>query len=134
MAGKSDYLENKILNYIFNAGAFTAPTNVYIALFTVAPNDAGSGGTEVTGGSYARSGKACTTSEFATTTTGVITNVNNILFAQATAAWGTIVAFAIYDASSAGNMLYWNTLTPPKVVAINDTVTIAAGQLQIEED
>lgn len=134
MAGKSDYLENKILNYIFNGGAFTAPTNVYVALFTVAPNDAGSGGTEVTGGSYARSGVACNTSEFATTTTGVITNLNDILFAQATAAWGTVVAFALYDAVSGGNMLYWNTLTPPKVVAINDTVTVAAGQLQIEED
>jgi len=134
MAGKSDWLENKILNYIFNAGSFTPPTNVYVALFTVAPNDAGSGGTEVSGGSYGRAAVACNTTQFPTTTTGIITNANDITFAQASAAWGTIVAFALYDASSSGNMLYWNSITPPKPVAINDTVTIAAGQLQIEED
>jgi len=133
MAGKSDYLENKILNYIFNGGTFTAPSNVYIALFTVAPTDAGTGGTEVATGSYARASQACNTGNFATTTTGVITNVNDITFPQATASWGSIVAWGIYDASTSGNLLYWNTMTP-KTVAINDTVTVVAGQLTITED
>lgn len=134
MAGKSDYLENKILNYIFNGGSFSAPANVYIALFTVAPTDAAGSGTEVTGGSYGRAAVACNTGEFPTTTTGVITNANDITFAQASAAWGTIVAFAIMDASSGGNKLYWNTISPPKPIAINDTLVISAGQLEITED
>lgn len=133
MAGKSNYLENKILNYIFNGGSFTAPTNVYIALYTVAPTDAG-GGTEVSGGSYARAAIACNTSEFPTTTTGIITNANDIAYPQASANWGSIVAFAIMDASSGGNQLYWNNITPPKPVNINDFLVIAAGQLEIEED
>ncbi|HEY9245638.1 MAG TPA: hypothetical protein VIO11_02215, partial [Candidatus Methanoperedens sp.] len=53
MAGMSDYLENKLIDHIFRARSFTAPTQLWVGLLTAAPSDAG-GGTEVSGGSYAR--------------------------------------------------------------------------------
>lgn len=53
MSSFTDYLENAALNHIFRNVAMTSPGAVYIALFTVAPTDAG-GGTEVTGSGYAR--------------------------------------------------------------------------------
>lgn len=133
MAGKSDYLENKILNYIFNGGSFSAPATVYLGLFTSAPTDAG-GGTEVSGGSYARVAKTCNTTNFPTTTNGVITNDTLITFAQATASWGTIVAFGIFDALSGGNLLYWGNVSPAKTVANGDTMSVAIGSLTISED
>jgi hypothetical protein len=55
MAGNlSDYLENKLLDHFLATAAYTAPSNVYVALMTVAEDDTGTAGTEVTGGSYAR--------------------------------------------------------------------------------
>ena len=53
MAALSDYLENKVIDFLLRAQAFTAPVTTYVALLTAAPSDTG-GGTEVTGGSYAR--------------------------------------------------------------------------------
>ena len=46
MSAMSDYLENALINHIFRNTDFTRPANIYVALFTAAPNDAG-GGTEV---------------------------------------------------------------------------------------
>jgi len=53
MAGKSDYLENTILDLVYGGVAYTPPAILYVALFSVAPTDAG-GGTELSGGGYAR--------------------------------------------------------------------------------
>ena len=53
MAAMSDYLEGEIRKHIFRTGSFTKPTVLAVALFTAAPSDSG-GGTEVSGGGYAR--------------------------------------------------------------------------------
>src|SRR5437899_12882996 len=76
MAGMSDFLENALVDWFFraqalgvtgaSAGAASGPTTLYYALFTAAPNDAG-GGTEVTGGSYARVSVATSLTAFAGT-------------------------------------------------------------------
>ena len=64
---------------------------VYVALFTAAPSDAG-GGTEVTGGSYAR--ELAGLSE-ATGSGGTTSNAAEIAFTQATASWGTVTHIAL---------------------------------------
>jgi hypothetical protein len=53
MAEFTDYLENKIIDHMLRNQAYTPPSTVYVALFTTATGDDGSG-TEVSGGSYAR--------------------------------------------------------------------------------
>src|SRR5262245_10711430 len=52
-AQASDYLENLVIDHLFRTRTWTKPAALYVALFTAAPTDAG-GGTEVTGGGYAR--------------------------------------------------------------------------------
>jgi len=52
MAGKSDYLENKVLDHVLRNTSYTPPATVYLGLFTANPTDAG-GGTEVSGNAYA---------------------------------------------------------------------------------
>ncbi len=52
-AALSDYLENKVIDDFLRATAYSPPATVYVALLTAAPNDTG-GGTEVSGGNYAR--------------------------------------------------------------------------------
>jgi hypothetical protein len=130
MAGSmTNYLELEVLDHVFGKGAYTAPTP-YLALFTVAPSDAG-GGTEVSGGSYARQAIA---SNMAVASSGAITNSGAISFPTATASWGTVVAFGVMDASTAGNMLWWGDLTASKAVGSGDTLSFAAGDLDFTLD
>jgi len=124
----SDYYENKILDHMLRAQAFTPPATVYVALYTTAPTDAG-GGTEVSGGSYAR--QAVT---FSAASDGSITNSADITFPQATADWGTIVAVGLFDASTAGNLLWYGNLTTSKTVNSGDIFKISAGNLTVSLD
>ena len=39
MAGFSDYLEDKVLDHVFGGNAYSAPSTLYVALYTVAPTD-----------------------------------------------------------------------------------------------
>ena len=41
MAGFSDYLENKVVGHVFGGSAYTAPSTLYVALYTSAPSDTG---------------------------------------------------------------------------------------------
>lgn len=130
MAGKSDYLEVKVLDYVLRNVAYTAPTTVYVALYTVAPSDSG-GGTEVSGNAYAR--QAATFSA-AVSGAGTCSSSGDILFPVATPSnWGTIVAFGIFDAVTTGNLLYWNTMTNVTINA-NDQLKVASGNLVVTED
>lgn len=132
MAGKSDYMENKVLD-IIGGTAFSAPTDIYVALYTAAPTDAG-GGTEVSGGSYARKQVTNNSTNWPAASGGAKSNGTDIVFATPTANWGTIVAFALFDAV-AGNMLYWGLVTPNKTVNNGDPAPkFAAGDLDLTED
>lgn len=127
MAGSfSDYLEDKLLKHVFTNTAYTSPTSLYVALYTAAPSDTG-GGTEVSGGSYAR--KAASFSVSGTTT--LATNSSAIEFDAATASWGTIVAIGIFDASTSGNFLAWADLTTNKTIDTGDILRIPSGDLDI---
>ncbi|MCX7016453.1 MAG: hypothetical protein NTW86_28500 [Candidatus Sumerlaeota bacterium] len=132
---KSDYLEAKVLDHILGGGDFARPATVYGALFTTAPTDAG-GGVEVSGGSYARVGMTNNATNFpaASGTTTIKQNGTAITFPRATASWGTVAAWALFDAATAGNLLFWGTLTTPKAVAIDDTPSFGPGALTITED
>jgi hypothetical protein len=134
MAGsKSDYLENEVLDHVLGGGDYTRPGTVYIALFTAAPTDAG-GGTEVTGGSYARVAVTNNATNWPAASSGSKSNGVAFTFTQATANWGTVVAFGIFDAASSGNLLYWGDLTASKSVEIGDTAEFAIGGITITED
>lgn len=127
MAGNlSDYLENKVLDHFLGTTAYTMPATVYIALYTAAPNDAG-GGTEATGGSYARQ-----TATFSAASGGATSNDTNIDFASMPAA--TIVAIGVHDAITSGNLLVWGTLSSNKALDAGDTLRIATGDLDISID
>lgn len=53
MGMMTDYVENKIVDWMFRGQTFTPPASLYVGLLTAAPSDSAAG-TEVTGGSYAR--------------------------------------------------------------------------------
>lgn len=120
----SDYLETKVLDHVFAGTAYTAPSTLYVALFTAAPSDSG-GGTEVSGGGYARQTIAFTTSGDTTSNNAAIE------FPTATANYGTVTHVGIYDASSAGNLMAWAALTSSKTIETGDVFRIPSGDLDI---
>lgn len=122
-----------VLDHVLGKSAYTMPTNWYAGLMTVAPNDTGTGFTEVTGGSYARVTVAAAGWNAATAGEPTVgDNVGAITFPAATADWGTVVAVGLWDASTAGNMRIWATVSPGKVVSNGDTVSIAAGAFDVK--
>ncbi len=126
MAGFSDYLEDKVLDHVFGGVAYTQPTK-HVALYTVAPTDTG-GGTEVTGGAYARQTSTFNVSGTSPTTA---TNAAAVEYPTATADYGTVVAVGIFDALSSGNLLAYANLTASKVVSTGDVFRFNAGDLDI---
>jgi hypothetical protein len=124
MSSFSDYLENKVLGHVFGGAAYSAPSTLYLALYTVAPTDTG-GGTEVSGGSYVRQSCAFTVSG------NLATNTSAVEWPTATGSWGTIVAVGVFDASTSGNLLAYGNLATSKTIASGDVLRIPAGDLDI---
>ncbi len=120
----SNYLENALINATLRATTFTSPTTVYVSLHSADPTDAG--GSEISGGSYAR--KAVT---FGAPSNGTSTNSADVTFDQATASWGTITHIGIQDALTSGNLLYHTPLTTSKTIDTDDVFRIASGQLSV---
>ena len=145
MAALTDYAENKLIDAIFRAEALGAPATLYFALYTSATDDAG-GGTEVTGGSYARVAVTASLTNFAGTqgagttvassgTSGTTSNNGAITFPVPTANWGTVTHIAILDASTSGNMWAHGALTTPRNVLLGDgapSFAISALTFQID--
>jgi hypothetical protein len=127
MAGNlTNYLENKLIDHFLGTTSYTMPADVYVALFTVSPGEAG-GGTEVTGGSYARQ-----IATFTAASSGATSNDSNIDFTGMPAE--TTVAIGIFDALTSGNILLYGTLTTNKTTDAGDTLRIATGDLDISID
>ena len=122
-----------------------ALANTYIALFTTTPTDAG-GGTEVSGGSYARVTVASTLANWAGTqgatttvsstgTSGTTSNNGAVTFPAPTANWGVVTSFGIYDNLTAGNLLYYANLTTSKTVNNGDAApSFAISALTLQEE
>lgn len=125
MSAISNYLENALINGTLRASSYTAPSTVYVALFTSDPTDAGSG-TECSGSAYVRQ-----SASFAAPSNGASTTSADIQFPQAGGSWGTITHFGIFDASSSGNLLYHGALTVSKTIDTGDVFKIAAGSLTV---
>ncbi len=222
MAGLADFEAQAFLNHVTGAIPLATPANRFVALFTAQPtSDAGTGGTEVSGGSYARAQVAGAVTAAGAISTGAATitmpnvsgypwvvagmnvydltngkqigtvqgwvgttltltgnaanngsgstdslqfsawpaatasvgaepatapaNVTNggvVTFPASTASWGTAVAWALYDASSSGNMLFWDyfgnykwspftiTIASPGVLTCTDQ-TFVNGQFAV---
>jgi hypothetical protein len=134
MGSFSDFLENEILDQIFGALAYSAPSALYFALSTANPTDTGGGLSEPSGGSYARVSLTNNKTLWVTASGGALDNAIAITFPQATASWGTVTHFAIMDATSAGNMIAWGTLSASKTIDNGDTAEFAIGDLDIGLD
>ena len=121
----TNFLETELLDHVFGGAAYTAPSNLYVALFTAVSDGEAGTVTEVSGGGYARQTATFTTSGNTTS------NDAAVEYPTATASYGTVTHVGVYDASSAGNLLCYATLTASKAIDTGDVFRIPAGDLDI---
>ena len=125
MSAMSDYLENKFLDHFLGTSSTASPSNVYVALHTADPTDAGTG-TEVSGNGYAR--QAIT---FGAASSGTASNSAVEFPAASGGDFGTITHIGIWDATTSGNLLFHSALTTSKTIADGDIFKIAASGIDI---
>jgi hypothetical protein len=130
MSSLTNYGERLALDITTAAvGGNTPAATRYVALYTVAPGEEG-GGTELSGSGYVRE-QVIFTPASTDGGTGVTSTSNfaEVLFDAATGSWGEIVAMAIFDASTSGNIIWYGTLTTPKTVGTGDQFRFANGAI-----
>jgi hypothetical protein len=125
MSNATDLLEGRLASWTFSAAAVTRPTAWHLALFTAAPTDAG-GGTEVSGGAYARQ-------SFTPSVSGSTVSLPAAVeWPAATANWGTVTHVAVMDAATAGNMLVYMALTPGQTINSGNIFRLTAITLTLD--
>lgn len=123
----SDYLEDKLLDHVLGGGDYTPPANVFASLHTAALNDAGSG-TEVSGNNYSRKSISNDATNFPAAVSG--SKFLHVLqqFATPSASWGTAVSAGLWDASSAGNLL-WRWDPASLAIGSGDIIQLAVDAI-----
>lgn len=130
MSEASDYVENQILDCYLNQTNITAPTNIYLGLFTSAPSDAG-GGTEVSGNGYSRVEITAKFDAASGTGGSLSSNADITGFTASGGNWGTVTSIGIFDASTSGNLLFYTALDSSATVNDGDSFQISSGNLTV---
>ena len=123
------YFMNQIMGNVFGTQTTPAlPSGFYLGLSTTQPVIGGTGYTEpATASGYAR----VRISSLSTPSAGAVNNTASISFNAASASWGTIPYYCIFDAETGGHLLMWGTLATPKTVSAGDVLLFANGDLVI---
>lgn len=132
----TDYLRQRVLSHTLGFGAFTMPAPAWVGLCTTQPS-AAAAGVPVAGGGYVRMQGSYA---LVAGRTDLAANVATIEWPAATAAWGTIGWFELFDAATAGNRLYWGPLVDPvdgvtpitRTIQTGDIMRMSAGQLIVQ--
>jgi len=128
MSALSNYLENELLDHALGTAAFTAPSNVYLALYTTNPTDADTG-TEVSGNGYARQ-----LTTFTAAVSGSSASSSAESFTASGGAFGTITHVGIHDALSGGNLLFHAALPSARIVNDGESIDFAIGAVTVSLD
>lgn len=126
------YSANRILDRNFGSTAYTPPGTMYFGLSTTTIQIDGTGATEPSGGSYARVSLTNDKTSWGTASNASLTNSVAVTFPESTTSWGTITHVGIWDASTSGNIWWFDTLTPSRSVATATTVLFAIGSITVQ--
>ena len=137
-SGLSTAYLNAALNQLFGGGDHTRLGSVYLALMTTAHTSASGGGTEVSTGNWTDYQRLTLDNDGAGTiwssaSSGNKTTNTELAWASATISGGapTINGWAIYDASTSGNLLAFGPLSTPRTVNNGAVFKFQAGDLDI---
>lgn len=122
---KSAYLRTRLVKHTLGLGAYTPPSNTYLALFTSNPT-INNTGIEAVGGSYAR--QAIT---WGAEANGNVPSSGIITFTNLPA--GTFSHWGIFDALTGGNLLHFSEFEIPISRTAGQGIAIASAKLNIYE-
>lgn len=129
------YLKTLLNDHLLRTSTTTKPSALYLCLFTVKPDVDGANGTEVdtTDTGYARISVGPLDANWSVpNASGVSQSLIAFTFGAPTADWGTVVAWGIADADTAGNLLIVEDLdTSVEVVSGSLTPMFPPGYLTI---
>lgn len=135
MTAMSRYLEDALINAIFNGIAYTFPASVYVGLNTAAGDETTPTwiATELdpavaTG--YAR--VEAPSAVWQGSVGGGTSNTDTVTFPVAAADWGTVTHVTLWDAATAGNLLFKTELLLARIVANGDQVAFPLGNLNVQ--
>lgn len=120
----SNFLANAIINATVRNTAYSSPANVWVALYSVAPT-ANTSGTELSGNNYSRQNVT-----FSAPSGGVANSNVTVTFSATGNNWPAVVATAITDASTAGNILWYSTIAT-QVVLASGNITLTSGNITL---
>ena len=103
---------NKMLNRGAGGSAWTPPTNLLWAAWTVMPDDDGAGGTECAGGGYARLNRPNSKAWWTVAVERLIENAVELAWPEPASSWGTVVGIAAFDAAD-GTTLVCRSIAYP---------------------
>ena len=131
MAGLSDYAEAAIINALLRGTNFVAPTvsSLRLALFTADPTDAGNLNEVATGTWYSRQPTGTFTAPAPSASSQQSSNVASITFPAVTGSAVTVTHVGIFDANTAGNMLFSAPMTSSKTLQVGDVLSFAPGTI-----
>jgi hypothetical protein len=127
MAAFSNYMEDAITAWINGTTFPSAPTNTYVQLYSQDPTDAGS----ATGALYTRVTYAASGWTRGTGGAGTLSNTNAITMQESAGSSATASHFAVFDAATDGNLLFYGALSASKSIGVGDEVKFNALQLTL---
>lgn len=124
--GLTNWASNNLIDLIWRAQPYTWPTTLYAGLYTSAPSNAG-GGTECSGGSYARAAIASSLTAWSGTqgpgttaasagTSGRISNNAAVAYPAPTADWGTVTHEGLFSSIDGYGLIFWAPLAASRTV------------------
>lgn len=122
---------NKILDLNFGGTSYSVPSTLYFALSTTSIAIDGTGATEPVGNAYARVAFTNNKTNWGNASSASLTNLVAATFPESTGSWGTVTTVFLADASTSGNILWFDTLSPNRTVATATTVLFAIGAVTV---
>ncbi|RKZ95465.1 MAG: hypothetical protein DRQ40_03575 [Gammaproteobacteria bacterium] len=134
---KSNAIEDDTLAYWLTVDTMTItrPTTWFLALYKTDPMDDNSG-IEISVADDTAYARQAIAFDPPITDSGLVFNNADITYPATVLAVGsyTMTHFAIFDAVTAGNMLYHGTFGVSKTINGGETITFAAGGITVTED
>jgi hypothetical protein len=123
----SDFLENELLDHVFNNAAYTSPTNTYISLHDGDPGETGANEISAGGNTYARQEASFAAASGGSVATDAQEEWTDMPDCESGGTNEQLSHVGIWDTVSAGNFLWGGALTTPKNINAGDTFRIASG-------
>jgi hypothetical protein len=111
----AEAMENDVLTHQFRSGSWTKPTALWVAVLTATPEDTG-GMVEVSAAEYARQQRDPSDANWPQAADNSVYNADAISYAEPVTDWGEVIAVALFDAETGGNLRAYQLLDTPKNV------------------